>query len=68
MNMRRLDFRLFADLDPAPKKNWLIKDFIGEGEHSWLFSQPGGAKSLLAVDIRSKSSPKFGRLKKAIKV
>jgi hypothetical protein len=64
MTLRKLDFRLFADLDPTPKKNWLIKDYIGEGELSCLFSPPGGAKSLLAVDMDAAIAanvPWFGR-------
>lgn len=48
---RRLEFRLFGDIDPAPKKEWLVSRFIGVGELSCMFGPPGGAKSLAAGDL-----------------
>ena len=41
----------FAEIDPAPVKKWLVKDFLGAGEMSCAYGPPGSAKSLLAGDL-----------------
>jgi hypothetical protein len=47
----RLSFTLFRDIDPAPRKEWLVKDFLGAGEISCMFGPPGSCKSTLAGDM-----------------
>jgi AAA domain len=46
-----ISYTRFADIDPAPIKNWLVKDFLGAGEMSCAYGPPGSAKSLLAGDL-----------------
>jgi hypothetical protein len=41
----------FADIEQAPVKSWLVKDFLGAGEMSCAYGPPGSAKSLLAGDL-----------------
>jgi AAA domain-containing protein len=50
-NERRLAFTAFADLDERPRKDWLVKDFLGVGEMSAIFGAPGTGKSALAGDL-----------------
>lgn len=47
---RPLRFTLFADIDPAPRKQFLVSKFLGLGEMSCIYAGPGSAKSLLAAD------------------
>lgn len=49
--VRRLQFRLFADIEAAPRKLWLASKFLGAGEMSCAYGPPGGAKSLFAGDL-----------------
>lgn len=43
-------YRMIDDLDPAPRKNWLIRGMFGAGEFSVVYGDPGCGKSLLAAD------------------
>jgi hypothetical protein len=61
---RKLEFRLFDDIDITQRKIWLVEDFIGAGEHSCVFGPPGGSKSMIAVDMAAHIAagvPWFGR-------
>ena len=44
-------FTLFRDIELEPRKDWLIHDFLGEGELSCIFGPPGSGKSVLAGDL-----------------
>jgi len=46
-----ISYTRFSDIDPAPVKTWLVKDFLGAGEMSCAYGPPGSAKSLLAGDL-----------------
>jgi hypothetical protein len=46
-----ISYTRFAEIDPAPIKRWLVKDFLGAGEMSCAYGPPGSAKSLLAGDL-----------------
>jgi RecA-family ATPase len=46
-----ISYAKFAEIDPAPVKSWLVKDFLGAGEMSCAYGPPGSAKSLLAGDL-----------------
>ena len=48
---RSLRFTRYADIDPAPRKDWLVDGFIGEGEMVCIFGAPGSGKSVLASDL-----------------
>jgi hypothetical protein len=49
---RRLEFRLFGDIDPTPRKDWLVSRLIGAGgELSCLYGPPGSFKSGVAGDL-----------------
>ena len=59
-----LSFTLFRDIDPQPRKDWLVHDFLGAGEVSCLFGQPGTGKSTIAIDLAchiASGDPWFGR-------
>ncbi len=43
-------FRMVDDLDPAPRKDWVVKGFLGAGEFSVVYGDPGCGKSVLATD------------------
>jgi AAA domain len=43
-------FTLFDDLETAPRKKWLVKDFIGEGEMNCTFGPPSSGKSCIVGD------------------
>jgi hypothetical protein len=61
---RRLTFTAFADVDERPRKEWLVKDFLGLGEMSAKYGMPGTAKSALAGDLGAHVAaglPWFGR-------
>lgn len=44
-----LRLTLFADIDPAPRKTWLVENMLGAGELSVIFGAPSGGKSALAT-------------------
>jgi hypothetical protein len=50
-NERRLTFVAFADIEEHPRKDWLVRDFLGSGEMSAIYGMPGTAKSALAGDL-----------------
>jgi hypothetical protein len=50
-NERRLTFVTFADIEEHPRKDWLVRDFLGTGEMSAIYGMPGTAKSALAGDL-----------------
>jgi hypothetical protein len=59
-----LTFTAFADINPEPRKEWLVKDFLGAAEMSCKFGMPGSAKSVLAGDLAAHVAaglPWFGR-------
>ena len=59
-----LSFTLYRDIDPQPRKDWLIHDFIGQGELSCLYGHPGSCKSTIAGDLGCHVAAKmdwFGR-------
>jgi len=63
-NERRLTFTAFADVHEHPRKEWLVKDFLGVGEMSATYGMPGTAKSALAGDLGAHVAaglPWFGR-------
>jgi hypothetical protein len=46
-----LRFTRFADIDPAPRKVFLVSKFLGDAEISCMFGAPGSGKSILAADL-----------------
>jgi hypothetical protein len=63
-NERRLTFVAFADVEEHPRKDWLVRDFLGAGEMSAIYGMPGTAKSALAGDLGAHVAaglPWFGR-------
>jgi RecA-family ATPase len=48
---RRLTFMAFAEIHEHPRKDWLVRDFLGAGEMSAKYGMPGTAKSALAGDL-----------------
>jgi hypothetical protein len=46
-----LSFTLYRDIDPQPRKDWLVRDFLGAGEASCWFGQPAAGKSTIAIDL-----------------
>jgi hypothetical protein len=46
-----ISFTRFTDIEQAPVKNWLVRNFLGAGEMSCNYGPPGSAKSLLAGDL-----------------
>jgi RecA-family ATPase len=59
-----LAFTALAEVNPEPRKQWLIKDFLGSTEMSCKFGMPGSAKSVLAGDLAAHvatGKPWFGR-------
>jgi hypothetical protein len=46
-----LSLTLYRDIDPQPRKDWLVHDFLGAGEVSCWFGQPGAGKSTIAIDL-----------------
>jgi hypothetical protein len=60
----RLTFTAFADVEQHPRKEWLVRDFLGAGEMSAKYGMPGTAKSALAGDLGAHVAaglPWFGR-------
>jgi AAA domain-containing protein len=47
----RLRLVMYGDIEPAPRKDWVIADFLGAGELSCIAAAPGAGKSALATDI-----------------
>jgi hypothetical protein len=63
-NERRLTFVAFADVEEHPRKDWLVRNFLGAGEMSTIYGMPGTAKSALAGDLGAHVAaglPWFGR-------
>jgi hypothetical protein len=48
---RPLRFTLFADIDPEPRKVFLVEGLLGAGETSSFVGVPGSGKSVLAGDL-----------------
>lgn len=48
---RPLRFTLFADINPAPQKVFLVEGLLGAGETSSFVGVPGSGKSVLASDL-----------------
>jgi RecA-family ATPase len=48
---RRLRFIRYSEIDPSPRKDWLVGGIIGEGELVCIFGAPGSGKSVLASDL-----------------
>jgi hypothetical protein len=48
---RPLTFTRFADIDPAPRKVYLVAGLLGAGEASSFVGAPGSGKSDLAGDV-----------------
>jgi hypothetical protein len=46
-----LSFTLYRDIDPQPRKQSLVHDFLGAGEISCWFGQPGAGKSTVVIDL-----------------
>jgi len=47
----KLRLIMYGDIESAPRKDWVITDFLGAGELSCIAAAPGAGKSLLAADI-----------------
>jgi hypothetical protein len=47
----KLRLVMFGDIEPAPRKDWVITDLLGAGELSCIAAAPGAGKSALATDI-----------------
>jgi hypothetical protein len=47
----KLEVTWYCDIDPEPQKEWLVDNFLGEGELSCFYGPPGSAKSLLVGDL-----------------
>lgn len=43
--------KFFNEIDPAPRKDWLIRGMFGAGEMSIVYGEPGCGKSVLATDL-----------------
>jgi AAA domain len=43
-------FVTFKEIDPSPRKDWLIEDILGAGEMSVWFGAPGSGKSVAIGD------------------
>lgn len=48
---RRHKFKLYRELETESRKEWLIKDWIGDGEASAWYGAPGSGKSVLIQDV-----------------
>ena len=48
---RKYDLTLFKDIDPAPRKEWMVKDLLGSGELSIVYGAPGSGKSVVVADM-----------------
>jgi RecA-family ATPase len=46
-----ISYTRFSEVEVAPIKSWLVKDFLGVGEMSCAYGPPGSAKSLLVGDL-----------------
>jgi hypothetical protein len=44
-------FKFFGDIDPAPRKHWLVRHMLGAGDLSIVYGEPGCGKSVLATDL-----------------
>ncbi len=60
----QLTFTRFADIPQHPRKDWLVRGMLGEGEMTVAFGPPGCGKSALAGDLAAHIAcgrPWFGR-------
>ncbi len=48
---RRHKFTLYAELDSAAPKDWLVEGLLGAGEQSAFYGKPGSGKSVLVGDL-----------------
>jgi AAA domain len=48
---RALSFTMFADINPTPKKDFVVQGLIGANETSAFAGAPGSGKSVLAGDL-----------------
>jgi AAA domain len=48
---RRRSFILFRELQATSTKQWLVHNFLGDGEASAMYGKPGDGKSALAEDL-----------------
>jgi AAA domain len=55
---RALHFVLFDNVENAPK-TWIVDGFLGVGEMSCLYGEPGSGKSVLAEDLGLHVAGKF---------
>jgi AAA domain len=46
-----LRFTRLRNIDPYPKKHFLVQSFLGTGEVLCIFAKPGEGKSVLATDL-----------------
>ena len=63
-NERRLTFTAFADINEHPRKQWLVRNFLGDGEMSATYGMPGTGKSVFGGDLGAHVAaglPWFGR-------
>jgi hypothetical protein len=44
-------FKLYRDFQIEARKEWTVKDFLGAGEFSIFFGEPGAGKSVLIGDL-----------------
>lgn len=42
---------MFADIETAPRKNWLVNGLLGSGDFSCVYGSPGAGKSVLVGDF-----------------
>jgi hypothetical protein len=63
-NKPKRPFKLYADIDPEPRKAWLVAGLLGEDESSAFYGAPGSGKSVLVGDLAchvGAGSPWHGR-------
>lgn len=44
-------FKFVTQIDPAARKEWLVRGMFGAGEFSIVYGDPGSGKSVLAADL-----------------
>ena len=63
-DLPKLTVTRFADIARAPRKLWLVQDWLGAAEFSCVFGKPGSGKSALVGDLACHIAagwPWFGR-------
>jgi hypothetical protein len=45
------NFTLYRDIEAMPRKDWLVRDFLGDAELSCAFGAPGTSKSAITIDL-----------------